>query len=142
MNIPGLRSPHDTVGGVVHFGRMLDKIRLRADGQLPSDYEPNLGKGFDGRVCAFLRVEYPAVVARVRSGGTDKEILAWCFASGRQPAPDEIEMFNAWLSKRGWRDELSARLAERKQQDGMANRTDVQCFFDLIDADEERPLSP
>ena len=30
MKIPDLRSAHDQVGGIVYFGRMLDKIRLKA----------------------------------------------------------------------------------------------------------------
>ena len=38
-------SGHDTVGGVVFFARMLDKIRLHAAGELPDDY--NLGSGHD-----------------------------------------------------------------------------------------------
>ena len=51
MNVPGLRSAYDQVGGIVHFGRMLDKIRLHAAGKLPADYRENLGIGFDGAVC-------------------------------------------------------------------------------------------
>jgi hypothetical protein len=35
--IPGLRSPSVMVGGLVDFGRMLDKIRLAAAGKLPAD---------------------------------------------------------------------------------------------------------
>jgi gluconokinase len=42
-----LRSPSEKVGGLFYFGRMLDKIRLRAKGELPSDYHANLGIGFD-----------------------------------------------------------------------------------------------
>ena len=33
-NIPGLRSTYAKVGRLVYFGRMLDKIRLHAAGQL------------------------------------------------------------------------------------------------------------
>jgi hypothetical protein len=38
MKVPGLRSAHEEVGGIVYFGRMLDKIRLKARRELPSDY--------------------------------------------------------------------------------------------------------
>ena len=38
-----LRSPAEKVGGIVYFGRMLDKIRLHARGELAPDYHPNLG---------------------------------------------------------------------------------------------------
>ena len=38
MKVPGLRSDYVKVGGIVFFGRMLDKIRLKAAGQLPPAY--------------------------------------------------------------------------------------------------------
>jgi hypothetical protein len=43
------RSPHEKVGGIVHFGRMLDKIRLKAAGELHPDLHENIGIGFDMR---------------------------------------------------------------------------------------------
>jgi len=38
MKIPELRSPYEKVGGIVYFGRMIDKIRLHEAGQLPPEY--------------------------------------------------------------------------------------------------------
>ena len=140
MKILDLRSPHDRVGGLVLFGRMVDKIRLHQDGKLPADYHANLGKGFDARCCQFLGVKYEEVAARVKLGGDDETIFRWCIENGRKPAPEEIEMFNGYLSRRGWRDDASARLQQRVQEGGFVNRPDIQTFFDLIDADEERPL--
>ncbi len=140
MKIPGLRSPHETVGGIVCFGRMLDKIKLHTQGKLPADYHKNLGTGFDGRCCSFLGVKYEDVIARVKLGGEDEDILEWCFTSGRKPSPDEIEFFSNYLRKRGWRDDASQRLAVRKKEDGVAHRDDVQTFFDLIDIDEGREV--
>src|SRR3954462_15604043 len=43
-HIPGLRSPSEQVGGLVHFGRMLDKIRLAAAGKLPEAWQPMRGQ--------------------------------------------------------------------------------------------------
>ena len=37
-----VRSPAEKVGGVVYFGRMLDKIRLQAATLLPFDFQANL----------------------------------------------------------------------------------------------------
>ena len=58
----GLRSPHAKVGRIIVFGRMLDKIRLHANGTLPAGYTSNLGGEkpvfFDGRCCRFLGVPY------------------------------------------------------------------------------------
>ena len=140
MNVPNLRSCHDTVGGIVYFGRMLDKIRLHAQGKLPADYHENLGKGFDGRCCSFLHVNYDGIVARVKQGGTDEEILRWCFAHGRKPTDEEIEIWNDYMRKRGWRDSSSKRLVERLKESGLSHRTDIETFFDYIDADEGREL--
>lgn len=138
MNVPNLRSPHAKIGGIVYFGRMLDKIRLHAEGKLPGDYQPNLGGGFDGRCVDFLHVQYPELVARVKNGGTDEEILAWAFEQGRKPSEEEIEVWNEFMRKRGWNDEATQRLKERLEEGGFQMRTDIQTFFDYIDLDEGR----
>ena len=140
MKIPGLRSPYDKVGELVYFGRMLDKIRLHAKGQLPADYVPNLGAGFDGYCCRFLNVKYEDVVARVKLGGEDEDVLEWCFENGHKPEDEEIEIWSTYMRKRGWRDDASKRLGERKKESGLENRDDIQAFFDYIDADEDRPV--
>lgn len=134
MKIPGLRHSAEQVGGIVFFGRTLDKIRLHAQGKLPDDY--NRGIGFDGRVCRFLHIEYSALVERVLAGGNDEEILAWCFAHGRKPSEEGIFIFNAFLAKRGWHDDSSAELETMKRERGFAGRTDIQTFFDFHKADE------
>jgi gluconokinase len=138
MKIQGLRSPHEKTGGIVYFGRMLDKIRLHAAGSLPGDYIPNLGGGFDERCVKFLWVDYPALVERVKQGGDDDEILEWCFGQGRRPSEEEIEVWNDFMSKRGWNDEAGARLRQRKAEGGFEKREDIQTFFDYIDLDEGR----
>jgi hypothetical protein len=138
MNIEGLRSPADKVGTLVYFGRMVDKIRLHAQGRLPEDYIPNLGDGFD-KVCVELfGIAYEAVVARVKEGGTDEEILEWCFENGRKLTGQDQMLFNEYMRKRGWNDSGSERLALRKAESGFANRDDIQTFFQYIDADEGR----
>src|SRR5438270_11812943 len=96
MKVPGLRHSAEQVGGIVFFGRILDKIRLHAQGKLPPDYKR--GAGTDLRVCRFLGVAYPDLVERVLAGFGDDEILAWCCAHGRRPSEEEIFMFNAFVS--------------------------------------------
>lgn len=135
MKVPGLRHSAEQVGGLVFFGRMLDKIRLHAQGKLPADY--NRGPGFDSRVCRFLHVEYPALVERVLAGGSDDEILEWCFAHGRKPNEEEIYVFNSFAAKRGWKDDSTAALEEMKQKRGFGSRKEIETFFDFHKADEE-----
>ena len=133
-----LRSPSEKVGGLFYFGRMLDKIRLHAKGQLPSDYHANLGKGFDEKCVRFLRVNYDQLVERVKKGGTDEEILRWCFDVGRRPNEDDIYVWNEFMRKRGWNDEVSEILKRRKAEAGMTDRSDIQTSFQFIDTDEGR----
>lgn len=138
MNVLGLRSPHEKIGGIVYFGRLFDKIRLNAAGQLPADYQPNLGIGFDERAVRFLWLEYPALAERVKEGGSDEEVLEWCFQRGRKPGDEEIEVWNTFMRKRGWRDDATDRLAQRKAEGGFSDRDDIQTLFDYIDLDEGR----
>jgi gluconokinase len=138
MNVPNLRSPSEKTGGIYYFGRMIDKIRLHAANLLPAEYVGNLGSGFDGRALSFLWIEYPSLVDRVKQGGTDEEILEWAFTQGRRPNSEEIEVWNEFMRKRGWNDEASERIEQRKAESGFASRTDIQTFFDYIDLDEGR----
>ena len=136
----GLRSPAARVGGIVYFGRMIDKIRQHEKGELPSDYQANLGRGFDSSCIKFLRVDYSRLFERVKEGGSDDEVLHWCFSNGYQPNEDEIYVWNEFMRKRGWNDELSEILKRRKKEAGMAGRSEIQTMFDFIDADEGRLL--
>ena len=136
----GLRSPTSKVGGIVYFGRLLDKIRQNAKGQLPSDYQANLGRGFDSSCCTFLRVDYHQLTQRVKEDGNDEEILNWCFSVGHRPSDDQVYVWNEYMRKRGWNDELSEILKRRKKEAGMAGRSEIQTMFDFIDAAEGRLL--
>lgn len=91
--------------GLIYFARMLDKIRLDAQGCLEPGYflgveDPTF---FDARCTRFLGINYDKLVARTLEDGSDEEILDWCFEHGRKPGDEEILFFNSFLSKRGWR---------------------------------------
>lgn len=138
MNQLGIRSPSDKIGGIVYFGRMLDKIRLHDKNELPTDYQANLGRGFDEFCIKFLYVLYHDVIRRVREGGTDEEILWWCFDKGQRPTDTEIYVWNEFMRKRGWNDEITEILKRRKKEAGMAGRPEIDTMFAFIDADEGR----
>lgn len=134
-------SDYKETKGLMYFARMLDKIRLRAEGRLPDDYftgvadDPTL---FDARCTRFLGVDYDELAQRTLQGGSDEEILDWCFEHGRQPTAEEIEIWNAFLAKRGWRDPASADLRAAKERNGWSARDDIQTWVDLHDAEEGR----
>jgi hypothetical protein len=139
--IPGLRSPFDQVNGIVYFGRMLDKIRLAAAGILPEGWQAMRGtkvKGaLDRRCCSFLHIDYAALETETLKGRSDEELIQWAFAHGRQPTEDEIEVWNGFMTKRGWRDSGTQRLNERLAEIGLPPGT-VQTMFEFIDLDEGR----
>lgn len=139
--IPGLRSPHDQVNGLVYFGRMLDKIRLAAAGQLPDGWQPMRGmaKGsFDWRCCRFLNLDYAIIEAETLKGDkTDEELIEWAYANGRRPAEDDLEIWNSFMIKRGWRDAGTQRLHERLAEIGLPPEA-AQTMFEFIDIDEGR----
>jgi gluconokinase len=137
--IPGLRSPSEQINGIVYFRRMLDKIRLRDS--LPEPWREMRGapspNTLDARCCRFLRIDYAAIEAETLKGGTDEQLLEWAFRNGRKPADDEIEVWNAYMTKRGWRDSSTKRLHERLAEIGLPPGT-VETMFDFIDLDEGR----
>lgn len=140
--IPGLRSPFDKIGGVVYFGRMLDKIRLHASGKLPEGWQPQLGEtmkgSFDWRCCQFLQVDYETLKAETLKGGkSDEELLEWAYANGRRANEVDIEVWNAFMCKRAWRDGGTQRLHERLAEIGLEPGT-VLTMFEYIDLDEGR----
>jgi hypothetical protein len=141
MSFP-IRSPRETVGGIFVFGRILDKIRLQhRDGRLPEGYHLGVIEGkrtFDDRVCRFLGVEFAALAQRTLAGGTDEEVLEWCYENGRRPDAEQIEIWNGFMMKRGWRDAATSGLAAQKEAAGLDQREDIQTFFDLMDAEEGR----
>jgi hypothetical protein len=141
-HVPGLRSPYDQVGGIVYFGRMLDKIRLHSKGALPADYTDMVGDKpgvFDRRCVLFLYIDYEALKNRTLEGGSDEELLAWAFEHGRKPSEEEIEVWNGFMTKRGWRDSARDRLIFRLDEAGLPHDTGLETMFDFIDADEGRP---
>ena len=135
------KSPREKTSGMIYFPRMLDKIRLHARGELGEDYHANLGhrKAADGACCNFLRVNYDDLRERVLQGGTDQEILEWCFEKGRRLNEGDIMVWNAFNSKLGWNDFATPTLKKLKQRHGgVTDRTDIVTIADLIDFDEGR----
>jgi len=135
------RSAYDQTGGIVYFARMLDKIRLYGAGALRADFHANLGSSLDGRCCRFLGIDYAVLRDRVLQGGTDDEVLAWCFACGNRPNDEQVLVWNKFMLKRGWRDEddgATRALEGYKASSGLAHRTDIVTFFDYYEVDEGR----
>jgi hypothetical protein len=141
MNPFPLRSPGHLTLGIVIFARVVDKIRLAAEGLLPAGYNVGLVAGkrtFDDRLCCFLGVSWTELEARVLQGGSDEELMEWCFQRGAKPDAEQIEIWNGFMTKRGWNDGASAGLIQQRAEAGLGHREDIVTFFHLMDVEEGR----
>src|SRR6266853_1824364 len=83
------KSPKEMTRGMMYFPRMLDKIR---------------------------RLDYVELRERVLHGGTDEEILEWCFEKGRRLNEGDIMVWNGFSSKLGWNDFATPMLERQKRK--------------------------
>jgi gluconokinase len=121
---------------------MLDKIRLHGAGQLPDVYVANMGEAnprfFDARCCQFLGIRHADLAAQVLGNRlSDEQALTWCEANGTRRSDADCETWNGFMSKLGWRDAATERLAQRVAEYGL-DGLGIQTFFEMIDRDEAR----
>lgn len=135
-------SAYTEIGAMVYFRRMADKVRLQQAGQLPDAYIQYLGDGhetaFDSRCSRFLGIRYEDFASKVKAGLSDEALFDWAFQSGKSPSPRQVEIWNAFMAKRGWRDESTAGLKAQLQEQGITEP--IETHFDFFDLDEGRPL--
>src|SRR5258708_19321485 len=71
------RSPRETMAGWVYLPRFVDKIRLHLAGKLPSDYQENFTKGFDGAWLKAAGVTADQMIQAVKTTITDGQVADW-----------------------------------------------------------------
>lgn len=124
--------------GMRYFARMLNKIRLHAAGELREDFQDNLGKAMDAFACDYLRVSYDALRSHTLEGGSDEEVLAWAQEQGRELSAIDTRVWNHFISKLGWNDDMTPRFDFRKEEAGLTGREDVLTIIDVMEIDEGR----
>ncbi len=134
------RSARDEIEGIVYLPRLFDKVRLYHAGILHPDFHTNLGLGMDLWTCQFLGVDYHELKEQVLAGASDEQALMWAREHGITRPDFEKAWFSAYIKTRGFRDDMSARLAERKKEDPKTDREDILTFMDYIEVDEGRGL--
>ncbi|MDR2844712.1 MAG: DUF5069 domain-containing protein [Puniceicoccales bacterium] len=136
LDLPSPYLPHRATG-LLHLPRFLAKIRKHLAGELPPSYQRNFGKGFDRFLCLHLGVEPEAVVAVVRDSGDDTDALDARLLA-LFPANLQVAKWNRELVQRGMSEMGREALAAAKERMGIAHRTDLLSFADMIDFDEGR----
>jgi len=140
-----LRSPRERLGGYVILPRLIDKVRLHAQGLLPEPYVPFLlrpGLSLDGRFLAFTGLQREALRQAVLSNDDDEAILAWVTATALLHTSQAIEAWSDGLV-RLQPDRALARLLGRLSPE-LAKQVEFtqHPLFDLIDMDERRRPVP
>ena len=134
------KSVHESCKGIHYFPRMLDKILRHLRGELPEEYRKNFGapRSADGALTNFLRIKHVDLIERVKKGGSDEEILEWCFERGRRPNEGDLLVWNGFATKIGFRDFASPVVQEAKQRLGITDRADILTMPDVMDYEEGR----
>ena len=70
----------------------------------------------------------------------DEQAWEWVLQNGKAPTEEQIEVWNGFMTRRGWNDVLVEILEKRKKEGGFENRTEIRTMFDYIDADEGRAI--
>jgi gluconokinase len=133
------RSPRETMDGWTHLPRYIDKIRLHLAGKLHPDYQPNLGKGFDGMWLAAAGLTHEQMVEVVKNSITDGQVCDWVRQNVKKSPAEKAAHCTAMCNRPAPDDATGReRLALRKAECGLAGRDDIRTFVELLDADERR----
>ena len=125
------RSPRVRLGGYVHLPRLLDKARADAAGKA-GEFHYNCP--LDRHFFEFTGISHEALLAEVKLGRSDTEMLAWVNARAKR-GPSEVAAWSVWLTGHApggheghaWFGEELAKAPERR---------DIVTFFDLLDLDD------
>ena len=132
-----LPSPYQAhPNGLLHLPRFIAKIRKHLAGELPRSYQRNFTKGFDGFLCLHLGVEPEEIIEIVRDSANEMEMEARL--SEALPEKLNAHEWNRKLVQMGMSQMGREKLAEVKQDMGIAGRSDLISFADVIEYDEGR----
>lgn len=138
-NIIYPRSARETMAGWSYLPRYIDKIRLHLAGKLHPDYQPNLGKGFDGMWLQAAGVTHEQMVEVVKNSVTDGEVCDWVRQNVKKSDAEKAAHWRDVLSRPKVDDPAAMeRFKMRKQESGFSDRDELKTFVDYIDADEKR----
>ncbi len=126
------RSIRVRLGGYVHLARLLDKARAVLAGK---NGEFHYNCPIDELFFAFTRIDHAALLAEIKTGKTDLEILAWVDEQSKRQR-HEIIAWSAWLEQHGpggaegheW---IASVIKAHKSE-----RDDIRSFADLLDFDD------
>ena len=126
------RSLRVRLGGYAHLCRLLDKARAVIANK-GGEYHYNCP--LDGAFFGFTGIDHAAMLAEIKTGKTDVEMLAWVSAQTKQP-PHQIAAWSAWLEVHGPGDADGHEWAAGIIKGHKSARDDIRGYADLLDLDD------
>ncbi len=126
------RSPRVKLGGYTHLPRLLDKARATITGK-NTDYHYNCP--LDQHFFNFTGIDHDALLAELKLGRSDSEMLAWVRAHTKR-LPSEIAAWSAWLATLSPGGSPGHEWFAEVIKSGAADRDDAYGFFELLDMDD------
>jgi hypothetical protein len=126
------RGPRVRLGGYVHLPRLLDKARAEAAG---TNGEYHYNCPLDKHFFNFTAIDPEALLAEVKKGKSDTEMLAWVDEKAKR-LPFQVAGWSAWLSLHVPGTGEGHEWFGGRVKEAGPERSDVQSFFDLLDLDD------
>jgi hypothetical protein len=126
------RSVRVRIGGYAHLPRLLDKARAVFAGKV-GEYSWNCP--LDQRFFAFTGIKPDDMLAEVKTGKSDVEILAWVNERAKRQ-PFEVMMWSSWLEQNGPGGAQGHEWIASVLKGASSQRDDIRTFADLLDLDD------
>ena len=127
------RSPRVQLGGFVHLPRLLDKARATLAGKA-GEYHYNCP--LDQHFFAFTGITAEGVLAELKNGRSDTEMLAWVRANSQAPSLGGGRLVPVDADARPGRRAAATSGSGRSIKAAGPERDDIFGFFDLLDLDD------
>jgi len=129
------RSPRSRLGGYVILPRMLDKGRATIAGK---NGEYHFNCPLDQRFVSFVGIDANKLLAELKKGKGDGEILEWVQANAKNKLqPWEIEQWSDYMDRRGPdSDAETMQFFSQYIAKFSKTREDIRSWADLLDIDD------
>ncbi|MSU50682.1 MAG: DUF5069 domain-containing protein [Opitutus sp.] len=126
------RSIRVRLGGYMHFARLIDKARAVLAGK-GGEYHYNCP--IDEKFFAFTSIGHEAMLAEIKTGKTDLEILAWVDGASKRQR-HEVVAWSAWMEQQGPGGAEGHEWIGSVIKGYKSERDDIRSFADLLDFDD------
>ena len=126
------RSVRVRIGGYAHLARLLDKARATLAGK-GAEYHYNCP--LDQLFFGFTGINQEVMLAEIKSGKSDIQILEWVNAQARK-LPYDINTWSAWIELRGPGGAEGHEWIAATLKGHNSSRDDIRSFADLLDLDD------